>query len=58
MSNDPSGLAGWGDSNVRRYVGDQPVSFTDPTGLQAGGKIPHIAGRSEHNYLFAANSRR
>ena len=34
MSNDPSGLAGW-DTNVRRYVGNEPVSFTDPTGLQA-----------------------
>ncbi len=31
LSNDPLGLAG-GDTNIRRYVGNDPVTFVDPTG--------------------------
>ncbi|HBI43672.1 MAG TPA: hypothetical protein DDY78_12605 [Planctomycetales bacterium] len=34
LSNDPIGLAG-GDSNLRRYVSNDPVNLIDPTGLVA-----------------------
>src|SRR5262249_21961884 len=33
VSDDPIGLAG-GDTNVRRYVGNNPVGFIDPSGLE------------------------
>ncbi len=32
VSNDPLGLFG-GDTNIRRYAGNNPVMFTDPSGL-------------------------
>ena len=34
LSNDPTGLAG-GDTNLRRYVGNNPVSSADPSGLNS-----------------------
>ena len=36
VSNDPLGLNG-GDTNVRRYVGNNPASLVDPLGLQEQG---------------------
>ncbi len=36
LSNDPIGLAG-GDTNFRRYVGNDPIIFVDPSGLAAAG---------------------
>ncbi|MCA9224658.1 MAG: RHS repeat-associated core domain-containing protein, partial [Planctomycetales bacterium] len=33
LSTDPSGFHG-GDSNLYRYVGNNPITFTDPMGLQ------------------------
>jgi RHS repeat-associated protein len=38
LSNDPIGLRGE-DSNVRRYVGNDPIAFVDPTGLSNGKPI-------------------
>jgi RHS repeat-associated protein len=40
-SNDPAGLAG-GDLNVRRYVGNNPVNYADPSGLGKGKIIAWI----------------
>src|SRR5262249_46816938 len=34
LSNDPLGLAG-GDANLRRYAGNNPLSFVDPEGLRS-----------------------
>ena len=34
VSNDPTGLAG-GDSNLRRYVGNDPLDFVDPGGTNS-----------------------
>jgi len=34
LSEDPIGFAG-GDANLYRYVGNNPVNMTDPTGLKA-----------------------
>jgi RHS repeat-associated protein len=36
LSNDPAGLTG-GDTNLRRYVGNDPVTLNDPTGLAVSG---------------------
>jgi RHS repeat-associated protein len=41
LSNDPLGLNG-GDTNVRRYVANNPVTLIDPSGLQA--QLPYYAG--------------
>jgi RHS repeat-associated protein/uncharacterized repeat protein (TIGR01451 family) len=38
LSNDPIGLAG-GDANLRRYVGNNPVTWVDPFGLLAGAAL-------------------
>ena len=35
LSNDPIGLAG-GDTNIRRYAGNNPVTYIDPQGLDSG----------------------
>jgi uncharacterized protein RhaS with RHS repeats len=34
LSHDPTGFAA-GDTNLSRYVGNDPINFTDPTGLFA-----------------------
>jgi RHS repeat-associated protein/uncharacterized repeat protein (TIGR01451 family) len=45
-SNDPFGLLG-GDFNLRRYVGNSPITFYDPTGTsESGDPIPDPVGRS------------
>ncbi|HEX3149487.1 MAG TPA: RHS repeat-associated core domain-containing protein [Gemmataceae bacterium] len=36
VSDDPIGFSG-GDSNIRRYVGNNVLQFIDPTGLKCGG---------------------
>ena len=40
LSQDPSGFTA-GDANLYRYVGNSPLSFTDPTGLEEKSNIKY-----------------
>ena len=42
-SNDPLGLDG-GDVNIRRYTGNDPVNYVDPSGLSRSGVDRAIQG--------------
>jgi RHS repeat-associated protein len=41
VSNDPLGLSG-GDSNIRRYVGNNPINFIDPSGLKCEDDLKEL----------------
>src|SRR3954447_20732497 len=45
LSEDPGGITGGDDPNLYRYVGNDPVNHTDPTGLyQAGNPLNSLFG--------------
>ena len=46
LEEDPSGFAG-GSANLYQYVGNNPVNFRDPMGLQAQGQDVKLLGGTE-----------
>lgn len=41
LNEDPSGFLGGGDTNLKRYVNNDPSARVDPTGLVGGGIFPN-----------------
>ncbi len=52
IAEDPLGFGG-GDTNLQAYVGNNPISLTDPLGLKPGDrfKTPEFAAKDALNYI-------